>query len=79
MALRKNFFSQNHRFKYSPSRLKLYTTTQYDMTQYDMTQYIKKWYDMIWYDNSNIDFKWKFSKIITPTLIAKISIEDSKS
>ena len=69
MALRKNFFSQYFRFKYSPSRLELYTTKKYD----------KKWYDMIWYDNSNIDFKWNISKIITLTLIAKISIEDSKS
>ena len=69
MALRKNFFSQNFIFKYSPSRLKLCTTKKYDMTQYD-----KKWYD-----NSNIDFKWNFSNIITPTLIAKISFEDSKS
>ena len=68
-ALRKNFFSQYFRFKYSPSRLKLCTTKKYDMTQYDEK----------WYENSNIDFKWKFSKIITPTLIAKISIEDSKS
>ena len=37
------------------------------------------WYDMIWRDNSNIVFKWNISKIITPTLIAKISFEDSKS
>ena len=34
---------------------------------------------MTWYDNSNIDFKWNISKIITPTLSAKISFEDSKS
>ena len=33
---------------------------------------------MIWHDNSDIDFKWNISKIITATLIAKISIEYSK-
>ena len=36
------------------------------------------WHDMIWHDNSNVDFKWNISKIITATLIAKISIEYSK-
>ena len=35
--------------------------------------------DMTWYDNSRIDFKWNISKIMTLTLIAKVSFKVSKS
>ena len=63
-ALFKTFSSQNFRIKYSPRRMKLYSTAQHNM---------------IWHDNSNIDFIWNISKIMAFTLIAKVSFIDSKS